>query len=84
MGNNLPKDIEAIIEIIARSVHEEWMRGRIAQGWRYGKVRDEEFKTTPCIVPYEELTEQEKEYDRTTARATIKCIIDNGFDILKR
>ena len=46
--------------------------------------RDDEKKTHPCLVPYEELPEIEKDYDRNTAIGTLKLIQALGFDIVKK
>ena len=53
----------------------------MAAGWKYGPVRDELKKEHPCLVPYEDLTEEEKDYDRATALSTIKYILANGYRI---
>lgn len=77
----LPDDLYTLTEALSKNVHEVWAAGRIAAGWRYGPVRDEIKKEHPCLIPYEELSEEEKNYDRSTALSTIKFIIANGFAI---
>ena len=77
----LPDEITDLIEKIAENVHEVWADGRIKEGWTYGEKRDAERKTTPCLVPYHELSEFEKEFDRNTAIETIKLIIKLGYRI---
>ena len=57
----LPEDLLQLTEEIAEQVHDVWAQGRIAEGWTYGKERDNEKKTTPCLVPYSELPESERE-----------------------
>ena len=79
----LPKELESLIEAMAKNVHDVWAQGRIAEGWKYGEERDDEHKTHPCLVPYEELPESEKEYDRQTAISTLKLIQKLGFNIAK-
>ncbi len=79
----LPADLCELMEKIAENVHENWAAGRIAQGWTYGEKRDGEKKTTPCLVPYDHLTEEEKEYDRKTAMETLKLIAYLGYRIEK-
>ena len=79
----LPKELLALTEKIAENVHENWSAGRIADGWTYGQTRDDAKKTTPCLVPYSELTETEKEYDRNTALETLRLIIALGYKIVK-
>ncbi len=80
---NLPKDLLELTEKIAENVHDVWAVGRINSGWKYGAVRNDEKKETPCLVPYNELPDGEKEYDRNTALETIKLIIKLGYDIKK-
>ena len=82
--NLLPKELETNLESIAEKVHETWMNNRIKEGWTYGKKRDDNKKTHPCIVPYNKLPESEKEYDRDTARRVIIALIDKGFIISKK
>ena len=79
----LPSELLELTEIIAENVHENWSAGRIAEGWTYGEVRDDAKKTTPCLVPYSELPENEREYDRVTAMQTIKLIVALGYKIEK-
>ncbi|MBQ4559384.1 MAG: Ryanodine receptor Ryr [Tyzzerella sp.] len=80
---HLSNDLLELTEIIAENVHEVWAEGRIKEGWTYGTVRNDEKKETPCLVPYHELPEIEKEYDRNTAMETIKLITKLGYKIKK-
>ncbi len=48
-------------ELIAKNVHDVWAAGRIKEGWIFGEVKDPNKKTTPLLVPYEELPESEKD-----------------------
>ncbi len=80
-GVVLPRPIEALTELLARNTHENWARQRIAEGWRYGPQRDDERKEHPNLLPYEELSEADKEYDRSTAMETIKAIHALGYRI---
>ena len=80
---NLPKDLIDLGEQIAKNVHDVWADGRIKDGWTYGPVRNDENKQHPCLVPYEELPEEEKEYDRNTAQETLRLIMKLGFKIIK-
>ncbi len=79
----LPKELDELIERMARNVHEVWAQGRMAEGWTYGEQRDDKQKTHPCLVPYEELPDAEREYDRQTAVQTLKMILKLGFKIHK-
>ena len=83
-GIELPADLLELTEQIALNVHENWSAGRIAEGWTYGPRRDDEKKMTPCLIPYSELPEEEKEYDRRTALQTLKTIVALGYTIEKK
>lgn len=76
-------DLLELKEIIARNVHEAWAHSRISQGWHYGEKRDDVQRTHPCLVPYDMLSEEEKDYDRQTAFETLKLIQKYGFKIVK-
>lgn len=73
-----------LIEALAENVHDTWAAGRIADGWTYGPERNDTKKQHPCLVPYSELPEAEKEYDIQTAKATIAFILSKGYIIEKR
>ncbi len=79
----LPIELECLVEEMSKNVHEVWSETRISQGWKYGEQRNDELKTHPCLVPYEELPEEEKEYDRNTSIGTLKLIMKLGFNITK-
>ena len=77
----LPIELEVLVEKMSKNVHEVWAETRIRQGWTYGEQRNDELKTHPCLIPYEELPEEEKEYDRNTSIGTLKLIMKIGFKI---
>lgn len=79
----LPEEIKPLIEGIAKNVHEVWAKSRIDQGWTYGEERDNIHKKHPCLIPYEDLPEIEKDYDRDTAIGTLKLILKLGFKITR-
>ncbi len=79
----LPSDIIQLAEKLAENVHDIWALGRVNEGWIYGSVRDDVTKTHPCLVPYSELPESEKDYDRGSALETLKLILKLGYRIVK-
>lgn len=83
MGVKLPDELMPLIEVMAKNVHEVWSQNRINDGWTYGPVRDDARKQHPCLIPYEELPEREKDYDRATSQETLKLILKSGFVISK-
>lgn len=79
----IPTEIIELSEKLAENVHEVWAKNRIEQGWCYGEKRNDDLKETPCLVPYNELPEEEKVYDRNTSIETLKTIIKLGYRIIK-
>lgn len=79
----LPKELNPLLEAMAKNVHEIWAQERINQGWTYGEKRDDTKKHHPCLVAYENLPEEEKIYDRNTSIETLKLILKLGFIISK-
>ena len=77
----LPSELLSLTELLARNSHDLWAQQRLHDGWSYGVTRDDERKRHPCLVPYEELPDSEKEYDRNVAMGTLKAIIALGYKI---
>ena len=80
----LNDDLLSLSDLIAKNVHDVWALGRLKEGWTYGPVKDSNKKTTPCMVPYEELSDEEKAYDINTALETIKLIVKLGYKIERK
>ena len=80
----LNDDLLELVELLAENSHDVWAFQRKKRGWTYGHKRDDKKKNNPCLVPYNELPESEKEYDRTLAREILKTIILLGYKIEKR
>ena len=79
----LTDDLNELVEKMAENVHEIWAQSRMQQGWTYGPERNDELKHHPCLIPYGELPEVEKDYDRDTAVETLKLILKLRFKIEK-
>ena len=81
---SLPESLTELTEAIAENTHEVWSQSRIAEGWTYGPVRDEDTRKHPDLLPYSDLPDSEKEYDRATAMNAIKLIVKLGYRIEKK
>lgn len=79
----LTEELLSLTEEMARNVHDVWAIGRIADGWQWGPERNDDLKENPCLVPYEDLPDKEKDYDRNTSIETLKLIISLGYRIEK-
>lgn len=82
-GVVLTDDIQELTELLAKHAHAVWARQRLADGWQYGPHRDDASLRHPCLVPYEDLPESEKQYDRNAALQTLKAILALGYRIEK-
>lgn len=79
----LPDDCEELMEAIAENVHDMWAMERQSEGWTYGNRRDDEKLETPDMVPYAQLPESERQYDRKVAADTLRLLTVLGYKIVK-
>jgi len=80
-GVKLGDDLEQLAEQLAESTHDHWAAKRMEEGWTCGPKRDDDKRTHPGLIPYGQLSEGEKEYDRVTAIETLKAIVALGYRI---
>lgn len=80
----LSEKLVCLTELLAKNVHDHWAVGKIRDGWQFGNRLDDKEKTTPLLVPYEELSDDQKIYDRTTAMETVKAIVRLGYTISEK
>ena len=80
----LDEDLSELQEAIAENAHEIWAKARTDQGWAYGPERNDQKKETPDMVPYCNLPEDEKLYDREMAMQTLKLVKKLGFEIIRK
>ena len=77
----LSTSLSDLMERLAENVHNVWARQRLSEGWQPGPERNDTAREHPGLVPYEELSEVEKQYDRETATETLKMILALGYRI---
>lgn len=80
----LPEEITALMEKLSKNTHEVWSSQRLKDGWTYGLKRDDTRKWHPSLVPYQDLSESEKEYDRVISENVLKVIYAMGYEIRKK
>ena len=83
-GVTLPIELVGSSRNLRKNNHDHWARQRIEDGWTYGSRRDDALKTHPDLVPYGEVPESEKEYDRTSVVETLKVILSLGYQIVPK
>lgn len=79
----LPEEIDELREAIAENAHDRWALERQSEGWTFGPKRDDSKLETPDMVPYSQLPESEKQYDRVMAEDTLKLLVALGYKIEK-
>ncbi|MDH3226015.1 MAG: RyR domain-containing protein [Thermoleophilia bacterium] len=77
----LPEELEQLVELLAENAHDNWSLQRMSEGWTYGPARDDVAKTHPDLVPYADLPDSEREYDRRTAMESLRAIVALGYRI---
>lgn len=56
-----------------KDTHDNWLKFKENDGWVYGEKKDADKKTHPCMVPYEDLPQDQKIKDWI-----IKCIVEKN------
>lgn len=51
-------------DITPEQLHQIWMDLKAFDGWTYGEVKDVEKLTHPCMLPYDQLPEEQKTKDK--------------------
>lgn len=82
-GVELSPEVQGLSEQLARNAHEIWARQRLTEGWKWGPRRNDAAKEHPCLIPYDDLPESEKVYDRAMVTETLKSILALGYQIEK-
>ena len=81
-GVQLSEDLKRLGEELAENAHDVWALERQSEGWTYGPKRDDHKLQTPDMIPYAQLPDTEKQYDRLMATETIRLLIAKGYKII--
>ncbi|MCJ7725457.1 MAG: NAD-binding protein [Acidimicrobiia bacterium] len=71
------------VEQLAILEHDRWVAERLAAGWRKGPERDPVKKTTPYLIPFEELSERVKDLDRSAVREVPVLLARAGYQLVR-
>lgn len=74
---------EETLERLAAAAHEVWMTGKLRDGWKYGPTTVKEKKIHNCLIPYDQLSESDKESDRDFVRGIPEILTIAGYKIVK-
>lgn len=70
------------VEYLAELEHRRWVDERRRNGWVPGP-RDPSRKTTPFLVPWEDLSEEMRDYDRMFVRLIPDLLMQHGYRIVR-
>ncbi len=73
----------AEIEEMSKMEHTRFVNERLRAGWRYGSPKDDQNKISPTLIPWEELSEEEKNKDRTTVEGIPEFLAKIGFQVFR-
>lgn len=79
----LPNSLIQLTELLAKNTHDTWAEKRMKEGWKCGAERDDKNMLHPDLIPYEQLSDEEKDYDRITAMQILKVILALGYKIVE-
>ena len=71
------------VEIMAEMEHERWIKERRSDGWKFGSTKDLKEKTSPDLIPWEQLSDETKEKDRDPIRKLPEILAKSGFQIYR-
>ncbi len=77
----LTQELVGLVERLAENTHEIWSQKRIDEGWVVGPSRDDKKKTHPDLIPYEQLSREEQDYDRDVVRAVLLAALALGVKL---
>jgi hypothetical protein len=76
-----PEEVDQLAEL----EHERWVADNRRRGWTYApEPKDAERKTSPHMVPWDDLSEEIREYDRIFVRALPAFLARIGYQIVRR
>lgn len=71
------------VECLAILEHRRWLRERQRAGWRYGTAKDVERRRSPYMVPWEELPDRAKEWNRSAVRSIPSLLASVNLAVVK-
>jgi hypothetical protein len=76
-----PRFTDEDIDLLGRMEHDRWSREKIEAGWRYGERKDIDRRLTPYLIPWSEMPEQIRKFDRVLVRNVAELLLKSGYAI---
>ena len=64
-------EFHLVSDVTPEESHENWLKQKLEEGWVYGKEKDPEKRTHPCIKRYEDLPKRQQAKD-----SLFKAVVD--------
>lgn len=77
----LSDELLALAESLAENTHEVWAVGKMRMGYVWGAETDDAAMTHRNLVPYDQLSEADRDYDRNTSIGTLKLLVKLGWTL---
>jgi len=71
------------LELLSIMEHDRFVSERRLNGWVYGELRDADRKTSPYLVPWGDLSEEIRDYDRQAVSGIPGVLANAGFEIYR-
>lgn len=78
------KEYADVARAWAKKTHDDWMKERIEQGWRYGQQVSISQKTHPLLRPWDELPEQYKVVDVDSPQKMLDLLNQHGYVVVSK
>lgn len=81
-SNDARIERDVFVDAVAEVAHDAWGAGKITGGWPYAPVRDNELKHHPSLLPYDMLSDSEKQYDIDEVMSVYDVLNNAGYVIV--
>lgn len=71
-----------LLEKLAEAAHQVWVESKVAEGFEYAPETDKANKKHSCLMPYDGLSETDKEGDRAFVRGIPAILEKAGLEVV--
>ena len=71
------------LERMAEAEHDGWWEFELLNGWEFDEVRNDYLKKHNCLIPYNKLSETDKDKDRNSVKSYFEILKNAEFQIIR-
>lgn len=71
------------LERLAEAEHDGWMEFKLLNGWEFDEVRNDKEKKHNLLIPYNKLSEKDKDKDRNGVSRYFEILENAGYQIIR-